>query len=34
VPPIEIMPMPCLPACSAPVGERAEATAISIVGCE
>jgi hypothetical protein len=34
VPPIASMPMPYLPADSAPVGERADATAISIIGCE
>ena len=32
VPPIESMPIPCLPAASAPVGEREAATASSITG--
>jgi hypothetical protein len=34
VPPIDIIPMPCLPDDTAPTGEREAATAISIIGCE
>jgi hypothetical protein len=34
VPPMESMPMPCRPAATAPTGERDDATAISIIGCE
>ena len=34
VPPIDSMPMPCLPDATAPTGEREQATAISMPGCE
>ena len=33
VPPIDSMPIPCLPEATAPTGEREQATAISMAGC-
>ncbi len=33
VPPIDSMPMPCVPDATAPTGEREQATAISMAGC-